>query len=89
MDPARKILDGQFLEMRWRCLSLAADFDRIKRAAGGPAVLATDPRLADLRTALQFIADKTSNRRAEFVQDLLSDKTPGPDQKTELQIPSK
>jgi hypothetical protein len=78
MDPARKILDTQFLEMRWRCLSLAADFDRIERAAGGKEVLATDPRLADLRTALRQIAGESSNR-AEFVQNLFSDQTPGPE----------
>jgi len=32
MRDARQTLDQYFLEMRWRCLSLAADLDRIERA---------------------------------------------------------
>jgi hypothetical protein len=79
MPDARKVLDGQFLEMRWRCLSLAADFDRIERAAGGADVIATDPRLVDLRTAMRKIAELGAGAgRAEFVQNTFSDKTPPP-----------
>lgn len=79
MPDARKILDQQFLEMRWRCLSLAADFDRIERATGGPGVIASDPRLADLRVAMRRIAELSGNvSRAEFVQTTFSDKSPGP-----------
>jgi hypothetical protein len=73
MPDARKILDQQYLEMRWRCLSLAADFDRIERAAGGADVIAADPRLASLREAMTKIGEKNLSR-AEFLQMLLSDK---------------
>jgi hypothetical protein len=77
MRSAREILDQQFLEMRWRCLSLAADFDRIERATGGTDVIASDPRLASLRDAMKKIAEKTGKAdRAEFVQDTFSDKAP-------------
>ena len=77
MADARKILDQQFLEMRWRCLSLAADFDRIERATGGADVIANDVRLADLRQAMKVIAQANVSR-AEFLQNVLSDKTPPP-----------
>jgi hypothetical protein len=73
MPDARKILDQQYLEMRWRCLSLAADFDRIERAAGGAEVIASDPRLASLREAMKRIGGNDAGR-AEFLQMLLSDK---------------
>jgi len=79
MPDARTILDQQFLEMRWRCLSLAADFDRIERASGGADVIASDRRLADLRVAMRRIAELGGNAgRAEFVQSTFSDKTPAP-----------
>jgi hypothetical protein len=79
MPDARQILDQQFLEMRWRCLSLAADFDRIERAAGGAEVIATDPRLAGLREAMKKIAETNAkSSRAELVQNTFSDKTPAP-----------
>ncbi|HEV7301876.1 MAG TPA: hypothetical protein VGN72_21245 [Tepidisphaeraceae bacterium] len=82
MHDARKILDQQFLEMRWRCLSLAADFDRIERAAGGADVIASDPRLANLREAMKQIATAGgATSRAESVQTIFSDKTPPPDRK--------
>ena len=49
---AKEILDAAFLEMRWRCLSMAADLDRLERAAGGAELLKHDPRLQTLRKAL-------------------------------------
>lgn len=73
MRDARQTLDQQYLEMRWRCLSLAADFDRIERATGGAAVIANDPRLANLREAMKKIAEKDVSR-TEFLQMILSDK---------------
>jgi hypothetical protein len=83
MHDARKILDQQFLEMRWRCLSLAADFDRIERAAGGADVIASDPRLVNLREAMQQIAAAGgAANRAERVQTIFSDKTPPPSRST-------
>ena len=75
MRDANQTLENSFLEMRWRCLSLAADLDRIERAAGGSAVLQADPRLAKLREALAALASPGA-RRAEQVQMIFSDKTP-------------
>ena len=72
---ARAVLDDVFLQMRERCLSLAADLDRIERAAGGRAVLASDPRVAQLREALSSLAD---NGRAERVQMIFSDRSARP-----------
>ena len=59
MPDAKELLDQQFLEMRWRTLSLAADLDRIARATGGQVVTASD--LEDFVTTLP-------NRRAEFTE---------------------
>lgn len=76
---ADQVLDRQFLQMRWRCLSLAADLDRIQRAPGGPAVLRRDPRVQALFRALAVLLDPTdSATRAERVQMLFSDTTPPP-----------
>ena len=77
MRDAQETLETYFLEMRWRCLSLAADLDRVERAAGGPIVLQADPRLAKLRQALGVLLEGGQNR-AEQVQMIFSDKTPGP-----------
>ncbi len=77
MRDAQQTLEQYYLEMRWRCLSLAADLDRIERAPGGPAVLADDPRLAKLRQAIGVLLDSTGGR-AEQVQNIFSDKTPPP-----------
>ena len=80
MRTAKQVLDHQFLEMRWRCLSLAADLDRVQSASDGAAVLTSDPRLKNLRDALSVLLDAktaTSNR-AERVQMIFSDMTPPP-----------
>jgi hypothetical protein len=77
MRDAKQTLEQYFLEMRWRCLSLAADLDRVERAEGGASVLATDPRLAKLREAVGVLLNGKSNR-AEQVQQIFSDKTPPP-----------
>ena len=74
---ANELLDDRVLEMRWRCLSLAADLDRIERADGGKAALESDARLATLRRALNVVLEAKSNR-AEQVQLLFSDKSPPP-----------
>jgi len=76
MQSPKTILDHQYLEMRWRLLSLAADFDRIDRAAGQGKTF-DDPRLEDLRRGLAIILRLRGNR-AEQLQMLLSDKTPPP-----------
>ena len=72
MKDAKQTLDQYFLEMRWRCLSLAADLDRIQRAGN-----LDDERLAKLREAMQVLLSDTPNR-AEQVQMVFSDKTPPP-----------
>lgn len=77
MRDAPQTLEQYFLEMRWRCLSLAADLDRIERSPGGPALLDADPRLKQLRQALGVLLDGKGNR-AEQVQNIFSDKTPPP-----------
>lgn len=77
MRDAKQTLEQYFLEMRWRCLSLAADLDRVERAEGGASVLATDPRLAKLREAMSVVLNGKGNR-AEQVQNIFSDKTPPP-----------
>lgn len=75
MSSLRETIDHQYPEMRWRILSLAADFDRIERAANGGAM--DDPRLADLRRAIEIVLNQSTNR-AEQVQMLLSDHSPPP-----------
>ncbi len=80
MPNAKQILDEQFLEMRWRCLSLAADLDRLHNSAGGDQVLQSDPRLKRLREALRLLIESPANaaagaNRAEQVQMVFSDQT--------------
>ena len=77
MPSANETLDRQFLEMRWRCLSLAADLDRIERAAGGPELAKSDSRLKEFRDAIGVLLTPGVDR-AERVQTIFSDKTPGP-----------
>jgi hypothetical protein len=77
MPNAKDTLDQYFLEMRWRCLSLAADLDRVQRAEGGPAVLQSDVRLEKLRKAIGTLLEDAVDR-AERVQEIFSDKTPSP-----------
>ena len=74
---AKDLLDSQFLEMRWRCLSLAADLDRVQRHAGGADVIKTDSRLATLRQAMALLQGDEPGR-AERVQVLFSDHSPSP-----------
>jgi hypothetical protein len=77
MRDARQTLEQYFLEMRWRCLSLAADLDRIERAPGGRALIDADPRLKQLREAIGVLIEGKANR-AEQVQNIFSDKTAPP-----------
>ena len=77
MPDARTQLDRQYLTMRERVLSLAADFDRLQRLDGGDALLADDVRIARLRACLAALrADEAD--RAERVQMTLSDHSPDP-----------
>jgi len=72
MTQGHKVLEQYFPEMRWRCLSLAADFDRIDRAGG-----ADNDRITKLRDALRVLLTDAPNR-AEQVQMIFSDTTPPP-----------
>ncbi len=80
MRNAQETLDQYYLEMRWRCLSLAADLDRVQRAADGSELLKSDPRIAKLRKAIAILLEEVPDR-AERVQETFSDKTPGPSRK--------
>lgn len=71
MKTAPQILDQYYQEMRWRILSLAADFDRIQRASGGDATVSDDPRVVALRECLEQVLSPDSGR-AERVQLTLS-----------------
>jgi hypothetical protein len=73
MKTAAETLDHHFLEMRWRCLSLAADLDRIDRAGG----IASDARLTKFREAVKVLLQNEPDRAAR-VQMFLSDTTPPP-----------
>jgi hypothetical protein len=77
MPTSHEYLDHQFLEMRARCLLLAADFDRIERSNGGSSLLESDPRVQQLRNAMKIVLNERTNR-AEQVQMLFSDMTPPP-----------
>jgi hypothetical protein len=69
---ARRLLDGLYYEMRWRVLSLAADFDRLQRADAGESLLRDDRRIVELRDCIRLLLADEPNR-AERVQMILSD----------------
>lgn len=76
MSSSRQILDQQFIEMRSRCLSLAADLDRVQRGEGGDAVLKSDVRLQKLRQAIGILLeDSPAPGRAARVLEAFSDST--------------
>jgi hypothetical protein len=77
MPDSKDVLEQQFLEMRWRTLSLAADLDRIGRGDGGARTLKEDARLLKLRRALEVLMSEGVDR-AERVQMIFSDMTPPP-----------
>jgi len=74
---AQQVLDQYFPEMRWRCLSLAADLDRVHAAAGGPQAISNDARLQKLQQALKLLLEDADDR-AERVLMLFSDTSPPP-----------
>lgn len=77
MADAKQTLEQYFFEMRWRCLSLAADLDRVERGEGGRALLDADPRVQKLRQAFNVLLQPGPNR-AEQVQMIFSDKSAPP-----------
>jgi hypothetical protein len=79
MADSKDVLEQQYLEMRWRTLSLAADLDRVQRASGGGSTLRDDARLLKLRRAFEVLMSEASQaNRAEQVQMIFSDMTPPP-----------
>jgi heme oxygenase len=76
MLKASSTVDRYYLEMRGKCLALAADLDRIVRAEGGAEVLANDARLVKLHAALAVLSDAGPDK-AERVQLVFSDRTVG------------
>ena len=68
---AGDVLDAQFLDMRHRVLSLAADFDRLSLADDAVSQRG-DPRLAQLRRAIGLLCEDGVDR-AQRVQMVFSD----------------
>jgi hypothetical protein len=73
MRDSKEMLDQTLLDMRSRCLSLAADLDRLDRGSK----IASEPRLRQFREAFAVLLEPEPNR-AERVQLVFSDKTPPP-----------
>ncbi len=69
------VFSDQFLQMRERCLSLAADFDRFARSPGGAGAIGADPRLAQLRQAITIVLDAQPDK-ARRVLETFSDQSP-------------
>jgi hypothetical protein len=76
MPERKKLLDQAFLEMRGRCLSLAADLDRLDRA-GGESV-DQDGRIVKLRRAIGVLLAEGQADRSQRVQMIFSDTTAPP-----------
>ncbi len=77
MRNANETLEQTFPEMRWRCLSLAADLDRVESTPNGGELLQSDPRIEKLRLAIDVLRNGKRNR-AEQVLMIFSDMTPPP-----------
>lgn len=67
---SRTALDAYFLDARCKLLDLAAILDRIDRG-GGSSDVEQDPRLANVRQALEILRNE-SGGRAERIQRLFS-----------------
>ncbi len=74
------LLERTCLEMRWRCLSLAADLDRLQRSLGNSPELQSDPRLTKIQQAIAILSQPShpAPNRAEQVQMIFSDQTSPP-----------
>ena len=68
--PADRVLDQFFLDARGKLLEVAAVFDRLGRGTGADAV-ASDPRAAKLRQAVEVLLGNAPNK-AELLQQLFS-----------------
>jgi len=76
MADRKTLLDQTFLEMRGRCLALAADLDRLDRAEGNS--VDQDERIVKLRQAIGVLLTENRSPRAERVQLIFSDATAPP-----------
>jgi hypothetical protein len=81
LSSAPAILDREFLELRANLLKVAAQLDRIDRAAG---TAASDPRVRGISKALAVLAG-TARNRAEQVQIIFSRQYDS-DWKTKMEI---
>ena len=68
--PATQVLDAYYLEARARLLDLAAILDRIGRGKEA-STLASDPRLVQIRQALEVLHEP-NGARAERIQQIFS-----------------
>ncbi|MCI0700378.1 MAG: hypothetical protein L0241_04790 [Planctomycetia bacterium] len=68
--PSARALDQFFLEARCKLLDVAAIFDRIGRGDEQEAI-ASDPRAAKLRQAVEILLGDAANK-AELIQQLFS-----------------
>ncbi len=75
MKSSVDLFSDQFLQMRERCLSLAADYDRLARSPGGLEAISADPRLAQLRRAITIVLDAQPDK-ARRVLESFSDQSP-------------
>lgn len=75
MRSSGDVFSEQFLQMRERCLSLAADFDRLARSPGGLKAISSDPRLSQLQQAIGIVLDAQGDK-ARRVLETMSDHTP-------------
>ncbi|MBI2808800.1 MAG: hypothetical protein HYX68_27775 [Planctomycetes bacterium] len=69
--PASKALEQYFFEARSKLLDIAGILDRINRGQETGEVLATDPRIENIRKALEVLHDQ-SGGRAERIQQIFS-----------------
>jgi hypothetical protein len=76
---AIETFDAYFHEMRWRCLSLAADLDRLDRAADGPDKMpdSCKRQLEQLHRGLGVLLEAGPDRAAR-VQMVFSDRSAPP-----------
>ena len=72
MPDSKTTFERNYPEMRWRCLSLAADLDRVARGDGGVAEISGDARWTKLQKALAVLMDDEPDR-AMRVQMIFSD----------------
>ena len=70
------LFNQQFLQMRERCLSLAADMDRLARAAGGMEAISADPRMRALHKALQVVLDDKPEHARRVLESFSDQSSP-------------